>query len=218
MMMMTGRVLLVCALCMLWCGACSGGRAETTSPVPSGSSPDEITKNEKGAIGGAGGGVKNGKQEAPQASPSKASGSQGAAPDPSQTPPGGEASGTPSADAGTDNKDQETEGEKKDDEDEEEEEVEEDEEYEDEEREEKEEDGTKGTEKTMKGADTGTAEGISAGGQKQPSLSSAAATASNITNPNSTQTTGDSDPAADAAGTAEEKQNENKDANPKETP
>ncbi|EAN90757.1 mucin-associated surface protein (MASP), putative, partial [Trypanosoma cruzi] len=66
--------------------------------------------------------------------------------------------------------------------------------------------------------DAGATKGISAGSQEQPILSSGAEGASNITNPNSTQTTGDDDPAADGAGAAEGKQNENKDANPKETP
>ncbi|EKG00405.1 hypothetical protein TCSYLVIO_008652, partial [Trypanosoma cruzi] len=67
-------------------------------------------------------------------------------------------------------------------------------------------------------AATGTTNEMSAGTEEQPIVSSGAEGASNITNPKSTQTTGDDDPTADGAGTREEKQNENKDANPKETP
>ncbi|EKG03725.1 mucin-associated surface protein (MASP), putative [Trypanosoma cruzi] len=59
---------------------------------------------------------------------------------------------------------------------------------------------------------------MSAGTEEQPSLPSGTEGSSNKTNPNSTQTTGDDDPAADGAGTREERQNENKEANPKETP
>ncbi|EKF28835.1 hypothetical protein MOQ_007403, partial [Trypanosoma cruzi marinkellei] len=41
-MMMTGRVLLVCALCVLWCGAGGGGCSETSS-VPENGKPREVT-------------------------------------------------------------------------------------------------------------------------------------------------------------------------------
>ncbi|EAN97709.1 mucin-associated surface protein (MASP), putative, partial [Trypanosoma cruzi] len=65
---------------------------------------------------------------------------------------------------------------------------------------------------------TRTTKRISAGGQEEPILSSRVEEASNKTKPQSTQTTGDKDPAADGAVTQEEKQNGNKEANPKETP
>ncbi|PBJ80134.1 mucin-associated surface protein [Trypanosoma cruzi cruzi] len=123
-------------------------------------------------------------------------------PGPSQaTQPGG-ASVTSSTT--TDSKDQNAQEDKKEEEDEQEEEEDDD----------KKEKGDTRKEEAV----TDAAEGTSTGGQEQPSLSYAAEGTSNITNPNSTQTTGDDDPTADFAGTREEKQNENKDANPKKTP
>ncbi|KAF8302414.1 Mucin-associated surface protein (MASP), subgroup S070 [Trypanosoma cruzi] len=228
-MMMTGRVLLVCALCVLWCGVCGGGCSETTPASPAFLDNTSDGKPQNDSTGVAGGGVQNGQQAAPQA-PAAASTTSGlpAAPaSPSPAPQsGGEASET--ASATTDNKVQNGEGKKKEEkkeevedkeEKEEHEEDEEEEEKEEEEDEEEEEDDTKEEEETKKEeAVTSTREGISAGGQEQPSLSSGAEGASNITNPNSTPTTGDDDPAADGAGTAEGKQSENKEANLKETP
>ncbi|EAN99287.1 Mucin-associated surface protein (MASP) [Trypanosoma cruzi] len=75
-----------------------------------------------------------------------------------------------------------------------------------------------GKKRKKKENDTGTTKEISAGSEEQPILSSGVEELANQTNPKSTQTTGDDDPAADGAGTAEGKQNENKEANPKETP
>ncbi|KAF8300192.1 putative Mucin-associated surface protein (MASP) [Trypanosoma cruzi] len=54
MMMMTGRVLLVCALCVLWCGAGGSGRAETSPEAPGGvsqggNSPDGTNNTTNGA-------------------------------------------------------------------------------------------------------------------------------------------------------------------------
>ncbi|EKG00451.1 mucin-associated surface protein (MASP), putative, partial [Trypanosoma cruzi] len=60
-----GRVLLVCALCVLWCGVCCGGRAETTQDSPA-SLPEKSTKNDNATVGGAGKEVKNGEQAAPK--------------------------------------------------------------------------------------------------------------------------------------------------------
>ncbi|EKF28261.1 mucin-associated surface protein (MASP), putative, partial [Trypanosoma cruzi marinkellei] len=66
-MMMTGRVLLVCALCVLWCGAGSGGSAET-SQVPSvpASQEHKIPKIENDTPGSAGTGVQTDNQTALQ--------------------------------------------------------------------------------------------------------------------------------------------------------
>ncbi|RNF06833.1 mucin-associated surface protein (MASP) [Trypanosoma cruzi] len=91
-MMMAGRVLLVCALCVLWCGACGGGRAES----PQVSRPDEKPQN-KEAVRVTGQGVKNGQQKVPQAPAPKASESPEvpSSRSPAQ-PPGGGASVTPS--------------------------------------------------------------------------------------------------------------------------
>ncbi|EKG00247.1 mucin-associated surface protein (MASP), putative, partial [Trypanosoma cruzi] len=223
MMTMTGRVLLVCALCVLWCGACGGGRAET-SPVSPGTPPEKKPQEEEEPVGGAGGGVKNGEQKVTQAAAPKGSELQELSPGPSQaTQPGG-ASVTSSTT--TDSKDQNAQEDKKEGEDEqeegEEEELEEEEEekkiqQENEEREEESRGEEKSNEKKEEEvkkheeAVTGTTNEMSTGSQKQPSLSSGTEGASNITNPKSTQTTGDDDPAADGAGTREGKQNENKD-------
>ncbi|RNE99300.1 mucin-associated surface protein (MASP), partial [Trypanosoma cruzi] len=239
MMTMTGRVLLVCALCVLWCDAGGGGRAEPPSPDSSDTTPEMNLQKKEEVVGVTGQGDQSGKQEVPKAAaPTRSelqelplSGS------PAQ-PPGGGASVTPTTT--TDSKDQNAEEGKKEekkkeeekqqedakdeDEDEHEEEEDEEEEEEEEEKEEKvneEEDGGDGANEegdTKEEVVTDAAEVTSAGGQEQPSLPSGAEGASNMTNPNSTQTTGDDDPTADGAGTRDEKQNENKDANPKETP
>ncbi|PWV03468.1 Mucin-associated surface protein (MASP) [Trypanosoma cruzi] len=235
-MMMTGRVLLVCALCVLWCGAGGGGCSEPTQVSQDITSVNENgPKTDNDSSGGAGGGGKNGQSAQSQPAGVSVQGANevGAAlRTGTQAPETADAEKKNQTEKGKDSMVQNTDDEKKQVEEnganeekedrnkeEEDEEVEEDEEgEEEEEREEKEEDGTKGKEETMKGADTSTTEVISAGNEEQPSLSSGAARASNITNTNSTQTTGDDHPAADGAETAEGKQNENKDANPKETP
>ncbi|PBJ78616.1 mucin-associated surface protein [Trypanosoma cruzi cruzi] len=233
-MMMTGRVLLVCALCVLWCGAggacdkdatrpagslgasAGGGRVEAT-PASSDTTPENKPQKEKGAVGVTGKGDQKGQLEAPKETP-KASEIQELPSNSSQAPQsGGGASVT--ASETTDNQDQKEEDNKE----KKKEEAKQQEEAKDEEEEEEEvkveldganEEGDTKEEETV----TGITGGMPAGGQEQPSLSSAAEGASNITNPNSTQTPGDDDPAADSARTAEGKQNENKDANPKETP
>ncbi|RNF10301.1 mucin-associated surface protein (MASP) [Trypanosoma cruzi] len=66
-MMMTGRVLLVCALCVLWCDACGGGRAEPPSPESSDTQPEKKPKKEEEPVGVTGQDVKNGQQKVPQA-------------------------------------------------------------------------------------------------------------------------------------------------------
>ncbi|KAF8277909.1 Mucin-associated surface protein (MASP), subgroup S051 [Trypanosoma cruzi] len=67
-MMITGRVLLVCALCVLWCGA-DGGECSEPTPVPPASPPvnDNVPKNDNNSTGGAGGGGQSGQLEALQA-------------------------------------------------------------------------------------------------------------------------------------------------------
>ncbi|RNE98216.1 mucin-associated surface protein (MASP) [Trypanosoma cruzi] len=212
-MMMAGRVLLVCALCVLWCGACGGGCSEATPDSP-GTPPEKNPQKEEGAVVVVGDVDPKSKTVAPK-EPTPTGSELRASPAKSLqiTQPGGGPSETKSAT--TDNKGQNTQDKNE----EKEKGADEEEELEEEGEEEEEEDDKKEKEETKKEeADTSTAEVTSAGGQEQPSLSSAAEGASNITNPNSTQTTGDEDPAADGAGTAEEKRNENKDANPKETP
>ncbi|EAN92771.1 Mucin-associated surface protein (MASP) [Trypanosoma cruzi] len=222
MMMMTGRVLLVCALCVLWCGAGGGGRAEAPSVIsdtPSVKGND--SKGDNVTVGGAAGGGQNGKPAQSQAAGVSVQGANEAAAEAAPAPqPGGVTSEKAEAAKGSNGQKEGKTEEKQDKE--EEEEVEEDEEGKEEEEddtEEEEENGANEEEETKKGeAVTGTTEGTSAGGQVQPILSSGAEGASNNTNPNSTPTTGDDAPAADGAGTREGKQNENKDANPKETP
>ncbi|EAN91581.1 Mucin-associated surface protein (MASP) [Trypanosoma cruzi] len=217
-MMMTGRVLLVCALCVLWCGAGAGGCSEAAPTLP-GTGVTDNGNNPEGknnTTDGVGGGGPIGQQAASQAAA------------PSSVPvPGAEAESAPKTGAqalgpaeetikknektengeneeGNQDADEEDEGE---DEEEVEEKVEEEvDDGKEEEGEEEEKDGTSTTKR------------ISEGGQEEPILSSRVEEASNKTKPQSTQTTGDKDPAADGAGTQEEKQNENKEANPKETP
>ncbi|EKG03691.1 mucin-associated surface protein (MASP), putative [Trypanosoma cruzi] len=64
-MMMTGRVLLVCALCVLWCGVCGGERSETPPDSPDNPSDDQ-SLNEEEPVGVTPGGLKNGEQAAPK--------------------------------------------------------------------------------------------------------------------------------------------------------
>ncbi|EKF99552.1 mucin-associated surface protein (MASP), putative, partial [Trypanosoma cruzi] len=266
MMTMTGRVLLVCALCVLWCGACCGEPSEKP-PDSSDTPPEKNTQNDNATKAVAAGVVQSSENAAPQAPSPKASESQEMPASPSRAQQSGGATVTPSV-----KMDKAKQKEEPKDEDEDEEEDEEEEEDEDDAKEEEaqviiseqateeekkeekkeeakqkeqqedggeveekvegeeleEEDDRRKEEEKEKENEEGdtkkeeavpdTTEGTSIGTEEQPSLSSAAEGASNITNPNSTQTTGDDAPAADGAGTAEGKQNENKDANPKETP
>ncbi|EKG02342.1 mucin-associated surface protein (MASP), putative, partial [Trypanosoma cruzi] len=184
----------------------------------------------KETTGVTGQGDQSGKQTAPQVPTPKASVSQEVPANSLQAQqPGGGASETPittkdSKDQNAQDKNEEDEEEKDEEEELEEEEEEkkieqENEEREEESRGEEKSDGKKEEEvKKHEDAATGTTNEIPAGTEEHPSLPSGTEGASNITHPNSTQTTGDDDPASDGAGTREEKQNENKDANPKETP
>ncbi|KAF5217053.1 hypothetical protein ECC02_010117 [Trypanosoma cruzi] len=56
-MMMTGRVLLVCALCVLWCGAGGGGCDDTQQTLPSGSGGGMVVGTGVGQSRGAGNSV-----------------------------------------------------------------------------------------------------------------------------------------------------------------
>ncbi|ESS56177.1 mucin-associated surface protein (MASP) [Trypanosoma cruzi Dm28c] len=206
MMMMTGRVLLVCALCVLWCGAGGGGCSEIP-PAPetgvSDNGKDSKIEN-KSVVSG----------EDDQTGKSRVS--ETAASLVPEVPVAGVTQTHGAQALGTMELNKKKTNEK--DEEEEEEEEEEEAEDEDEAREYKGNEMKEEKEEDSKEAVTSTTNGMSADGQEQQILSSGAEGASNITNPNSTQTTGDDDPAADGAGTADEKQNENKDANPKKTP
>ncbi|RNC32744.1 mucin-associated surface protein (MASP), partial [Trypanosoma cruzi] len=201
-MMMTGRVLLVCALCVLWCGACCGGCSEIPPAPETGVSDDgKDSKIENKSVVSVGEDDQTGKPRV----------SETAAPLVPEVPVAGVTQTQGAQASGTMEQNKKKTNENDEEEEESEEEAEDEAgEYKGNEMKEKEEDS--------KEAVTSTTMGIPADGQEQQILSSGAEGASNITNPNSTQTTGDGDPAADGAGTAEGKQNENKDANPKETP
>ncbi|KAF5218362.1 Mucin-associated surface protein (MASP) subgroup S061 [Trypanosoma cruzi] len=231
MMMMTGRVLLVCALCVLWCGAGGGGCSEPP-PVPSApqdvtSVKDNVPKNDNNSAGGAGGARQSGQSKALQETSLPEQGATGAGAE-MEIKPEAKVPETAVAENKNEEQTQEVEdvGKKEDEEQEpkEEEEEEEEEEEQLEEVEEEDEQEKKGDdkkeeeEKKHEDAGTGTTKGMSPGSQEQPSLFSGAEGASNNTNLKSTQITGEDDPAADGAGTRKEKQNENKEANPKETP
>ncbi|PWV17780.1 Mucin-associated surface protein (MASP) [Trypanosoma cruzi] len=134
MMTMTGRVLLVCALCVLWCGAGGGEPSETPSPAPPDTPHEKNPQKEEEAFVGTGQGVKNDEPEIPQAPAPKASESPVVSAESLQAQQsGGGASVT--ASATTDNKDQNAKEDKKEeeakDDDEDEEEEEEEEEQED---------------------------------------------------------------------------------------
>ncbi|EKF28480.1 mucin-associated surface protein (MASP), putative, partial [Trypanosoma cruzi marinkellei] len=207
-MMMTGRVLWVCALCVLWCGVCGG---DGTSPTPPGTSVS-VAENKiqnvsvapqtgsatgvpgyndnpqlvnSTTIDGAGSGGNT-----DQTAKSSEVDVQAAVATLPQTPlPVEEAKATGNAEGGTEKRD-EKKSEKDDEEEEEEEEVVEDGEDEDEDDDEDEgEEEDDEEEEDDKGNVTGAQKRMSAGGQEQPSLSSGAEGASNKTNPNSTQTT-----------------------------
>ncbi|EKG03818.1 mucin-associated surface protein (MASP), putative [Trypanosoma cruzi] len=109
MMTMTGRVLLVCALCVLCCGVCGSERAEATLDSPD-KTPENDPQKEKVTVGVAAGVDQNGKQKVTQV-PAAPTGSElpVGVPRPSQAQqPGGGASEM--AIATMDNQDQREEG------------------------------------------------------------------------------------------------------------
>ncbi|EKG03719.1 mucin-associated surface protein (MASP), putative, partial [Trypanosoma cruzi] len=69
--MMTGRVLLVCVLCVLWCGVCGGERVETSLPDSPGTQPEKSTQSDNATKAVAGGDQKG--QQAALKEPPKAS-------------------------------------------------------------------------------------------------------------------------------------------------
>ncbi|EKG00100.1 mucin-associated surface protein (MASP), putative [Trypanosoma cruzi] len=98
MAMITGRVLLVCALCVLWCGACCGGRAEA-SPASPDTATDEQPQN-KEAAGVAGEEVQSAQQEAqkePAPTASVLPAGVPNSPQPQQPEGGGSVAGQPAA-------------------------------------------------------------------------------------------------------------------------
>ncbi|EAN97864.1 Mucin-associated surface protein (MASP) [Trypanosoma cruzi] len=211
MMMVTGRLLLLCALCVLWCGVCGGGCSEAALEAQLIESEDNKRKDENTTTDDVGEGGPTGQPAVtqPAAGSVPVSGIEAE----SALQPAAKASGT--ANATTEKEDKADNEELKEEEGEEEEEEEEEEvDEDDEEKKEVTEEEKKQEEKD----DTSTTKRISAVGQEEPILSSRVEEASNKTKPQSTQTTGDKDPAADGAVTQEEKQNENKEVNPKETP
>ncbi|KAF8303664.1 Mucin-associated surface protein (MASP), subgroup S061 [Trypanosoma cruzi] len=224
-MMVTGRLLLLCALCVLWCGAGGGGCSEAAPEAPAVGVTDngnnlEGKNNTTDGVGAVG---PTGQQAAsqPAAPPSvPVSGTEE-----ESEPRTGEQALQPAAKASEVANDTTKKGEadkdnelKEEDDDEDEEEEEEDEEEEEEEDDGNEEEYGGEEKKEEEKDDTSTTKRISEGGQEEPILSSRVEEASNKTKPQSTQTTGEKDPAADGAVTQEEKQNENKEANQKETP
>ncbi|PWV21265.1 Mucin-associated surface protein (MASP) [Trypanosoma cruzi] len=208
-MMMAGRVLLVCALCVLWCGAGGGGCSEAAPAVPgtgvSGNGNNLESKNN--TTDGVGGGRSIGQQATSQAAGSLVQNLPGTEAE-SALRTGAKESGT--AEEKIENKKKTENGENE----EANQDTDEEEEKEDDGKEEEGEEERKEEEKD----DTSTTKTKSAGGQEEPILSSRVEEASNKTKPQRTQKTGNKDPAADGAGTQEEKQKENKEANPKETP
>ncbi|EKF27452.1 mucin-associated surface protein (MASP), putative [Trypanosoma cruzi marinkellei] len=207
-MMMTGRVLWVCALCVLWCGVCCGGvtpsapvvKSDTKNEhqIVSGSSQTSsdtgvsVTENQIKNINGTtvdAGGVRGVTTPALHVDSSKTGVKAGAA-TLSQAPNSGEATGKVQAE--TEQSGEKRSKEKEEEENEEEGEVVEDVEEKDEgegEDAEEDEEGEEEEEEDDKENVTGSQKGMSAGGQEQPSLSSGAEGASNKTNLNSTQAT-----------------------------
>ncbi|EKF98341.1 mucin-associated surface protein (MASP), putative, partial [Trypanosoma cruzi] len=196
-------------------GVCGGGCSEANSALPDNASSKEKPKNQEEAVGGAGGVPHSGQLAELKPEGVSVQGATGVGtaiqPD-AKLSPGAPDAGRRNQDqtqeaedvVGTMGKDQEPKEEEEDDGIEQ---VEEEEEEEEEkiEQEEKSNEKKEKEEEKHEDAATGTTNGIPAGNEEQPRLPSGAEGASNITNPNSTPTTGDNDPAADVAGTREEK-------------
>ncbi|EKG08250.1 mucin-associated surface protein (MASP), putative, partial [Trypanosoma cruzi] len=209
---MTGRVLLVCALCVLWCCICGGGCSEAAPALPvtgvTGNGNNLEGKNN--TTDGVGGGGPTGQQAASQAAAALL-----------VPVPETEAESTPktgATESGTaeekiENKD--TTGNRENEEGDRD--TGEEDEGEEDVDDGKEEDGGEENKKQEEKDDTSTTKTKSAGGQEGPISPSRVEEAPNKKKPQSTQKTGNKHPAADGTGTRKEKQNENKEANPKET-
>ncbi|EKF29453.1 mucin-associated surface protein (MASP), putative [Trypanosoma cruzi marinkellei] len=194
-MMMTGRVLLVCALCVLWCGAGSGGSAETTQvpSVPLSQDVDGPEIKNDTLHGSAGTGVQTDNQAALQ----KAAAQTLPQKEPEPEPEAKAALRTQAKASGTEIQGTAENELQKEDENGEDEEVEEGEDEEGEEEEEEE--GAKEEKDDEK--DTNTTKRMSAGGQEPTSLTSVEEGASNKTNLKNTQTLDDSDSSTAASHT-----------------
>ncbi|EKF37592.1 mucin-associated surface protein (MASP), putative, partial [Trypanosoma cruzi marinkellei] len=194
-MMMTGRVLMVCALCVLWCGAGSGGSSETT-PLEPASQDDKGPKTVNDTPGGAGKGVQTDKQaalqtEAAQSLPQK---EPKAKAEPTliteAQSSGNEKQGPEENEQQKEDESVEEEVDEEGDEDEEGEEEEEEEGAEDEKDDDDKEDN-EAEKKKKDEKDTNTTKRMSAGGQEPTSLTSGEEGASNKTNLKNTQTLDD---------------------------
>ncbi|EKF28272.1 mucin-associated surface protein (MASP), putative, partial [Trypanosoma cruzi marinkellei] len=199
--MMTGRVLLVCALCVLWCGAGSGGSAETTHS-DSASQEDKGPEIVNDTLHGAGTVVQTDNQAVSQKAAAQPMQQKEPKAEPDvQTEPktalqtGAQASGAEIQ--GTGKNEQQTEDESVEEEvDEEEDEEDDGEEEEGEEGEEDEKDDddkedNEAEKKEKEGKDTNTTKRMSADGQEPTSLTSGEEGASNKTNLKNTQTLDD---------------------------
>ncbi|EKG01304.1 mucin-associated surface protein (MASP), putative [Trypanosoma cruzi] len=291
-MMMTGRVLLVCALCVLWCGACCGEPSEKPPPaLPDNASSKEKPQNQEEAVVVVGDVDPKSKTAAPQVPAPEASELQELPPESSRAQ---QSSGGASKAASTTMDKAKQQEEKKEEQKQEEEEQDEEEDGGEEVEEEEEEEEQKGRDSKSDGREGVTEEALEKDkmGQKAPTETPGVPTSNEEKQTATTQVNGESspealgdvkqseevqgekvsndnpqtksvasiavnrqneppadhgesgppsptangdaasngsdkstedgisnrDPAADGAGTAEGKQNENKDANPQETP
>ncbi|EKF29682.1 mucin-associated surface protein (MASP), putative [Trypanosoma cruzi marinkellei] len=201
MMMMTGRVLLVLALCVLWCGIAGGGGCSETAPAEE--APVSVTLQEKNVqpenttvVGVDQNGKTETSQEATESSVQDIQTAGAKAADPSPEPKSGEKASETANTTTEDSKDKTKE---------EEEEVNQDEEEgddENEENEEEDEDDEEGEkEEKDEKDDNSTTKEMSTGVQEQQSLSSGAEGTSNKTKLKSTQTTDSEDGSTAASHT-----------------
>ncbi|EKF38870.1 mucin-associated surface protein (MASP), putative [Trypanosoma cruzi marinkellei] len=189
MMMMTGRVLWVCALCVLWCGVCGGGGTSPTTPGAGasgdGKNPQNVSGSSQIPSGSASGSGRNLQINNRTTDGAGVDGNHGQAAETS-VKDAPEAAANPTKEVETEtNASQAAQAVKEDEEEEEEKEEEEvvDDGEEDEDDDEDEEEEEEEEEENV----TSTTKGMSAGVQEQPSLPSGAEGASNKTNLNSTQ-------------------------------
>ncbi|ESS61560.1 mucin-associated surface protein (MASP) [Trypanosoma cruzi Dm28c] len=198
MAMMTGRVLLVCALCVLWCGVCGGGCSET-APVLLGTGVTGNGNNPEGknnTTDGVGGGGPTGQQAASQPAASLVPVPE--TKEESAPKTGARESGT--AEEKIENKD--TTGNRENEEGDRD--TGEEDEAEEEVDDGKKEDGGEEKKKQEEKYDTSATKTKSAGGQEEPISPSRVEEVSNKTKPQSTQKTGNKHPAADGEGMQEE--------------